>query len=66
MCFCMTSMGGGDADVPHATGITVSAGMLGVTLFGLLLTPLLHVALRALRCEEGVCIELPPAHPAHA
>ena len=32
----------------HATGVAVFAGMLGVTLFGLFLTPLFYVALRRL------------------
>lgn len=34
-----------------ATGVTVFGGMLGVTLFGLLLTPLFYVVLRTL--ERG-------------
>jgi multidrug efflux pump len=32
--------------VRQATGVTVFAGMLGVTLFGLFLTPVFYVALR--------------------
>ncbi|MBB5208106.1 efflux RND transporter permease subunit [Chiayiivirga flava] len=39
---------GAGAEVRHAMGITVFAGMLGVTLFGLLLTPVFYVALRKL------------------
>ena len=39
---------GAGAEVRSATGITVFAGMLGVTLFGLLLTPVFYVALRKL------------------
>jgi len=38
---------GAGSEVRHATGVTVFAGMLGVTLFGLFLTPLFYVALRA-------------------
>jgi multidrug efflux pump len=34
--------------VRSVTGITVFAGMLGVTLFGLFLTPVFYVALRKL------------------
>jgi len=34
--------------VRSVTGITVFAGMLGVTLFGLLLTPVFYVGLRKL------------------
>ena len=39
---------GAGAEVRAATGITVFAGMLGVTLFGLFLTPVFYVALRTL------------------
>jgi len=37
---------GAGAEVRSVTGITVFAGMLGVTLFGLLLTPVFYVGLR--------------------
>jgi multidrug efflux pump len=37
---------GAGAEVRHAMGVTVLAGMLGVTAFGLLLTPVFYVALR--------------------
>jgi multidrug efflux pump len=37
---------GAGAEVRSATGITVFAGMLGVTLFGLFLTPVFYVGLR--------------------
>ncbi|OLO04960.1 efflux RND transporter permease subunit [Salinicola socius] len=39
---------GAGAEVRQALGIAVFAGMLGVTLFGLLLTPVFYVALRKL------------------
>jgi len=39
---------GAGAEVRSVTGITVFAGMLGVTAFGLLLTPVFYVALRKL------------------
>ncbi|MGQ4583591.1 multidrug efflux RND transporter permease subunit [Lysobacter sp. F60174L2] len=39
---------GAGAEVRSITGITVFAGMLGVTLFGLFLTPVFYVALRKL------------------
>ncbi|RXR07521.1 efflux RND transporter permease subunit [Pseudoxanthomonas composti] len=39
---------GAGAEVRSVTGITVFAGMLGVTLFGLFLTPVFYVALRKL------------------
>ena len=39
---------GAGAEVRSVTGITVFAGMLGVTVFGLFLTPVFYVALRKL------------------
>jgi multidrug efflux pump len=39
---------GAGAEIRQATGITVFSGMLGVTLFGLFLTPVFYVALRKL------------------
>ncbi|MDH4981695.1 multidrug efflux RND transporter permease subunit [Hyphomicrobium sp. D-2] len=38
---------GAGSEVRQATGVTVFAGMLGVTLFGLFLTPVFYVALRS-------------------
>jgi multidrug efflux pump len=37
---------GAGAEIRHALGVTVFAGMLGVTFFGLLLTPVFYVLLR--------------------
>src|SRR6267143_101532 len=39
---------GAGAEVRSATGVTVFAGMIGVTLFGLFLTPVFYVGLRQL------------------
>jgi multidrug efflux pump len=39
---------GSGSEIRRATGITVFSGMLGVTLFGLFLTPVFYVALRKL------------------
>jgi len=39
---------GAGAEVRHATGVTVFAGMLGVTAFGLFLTPVFYVVVRRL------------------
>ena len=39
---------GAGAEMRHAMGIAVFAGMLGVTLFGLLLTPIFYVVVRRL------------------
>ncbi len=42
----VTSTGAG-AEMRHAMGVAVFSGMLGVTFFGLLLTPLFYVLIRA-------------------
>src|SRR5207253_4265203 len=39
---------GAGAEMRHAMGVAVFAGMLGVTFFGLFLTPVFYVALRML------------------
>ncbi|KAG1083529.1 hypothetical protein G6F40_014735 [Rhizopus arrhizus] len=44
---------GAGAEVRSVTGITVFAGMLGVTLFGLFLTPVFYVALRKFVTRNG-------------
>ena len=44
---------GAGAEVRSATGVTVFAGMLGVTLFGLFLTPVFYVALRKLVSRDA-------------
>jgi multidrug efflux pump len=38
---------GAGAEMRHAMGVAVFSGMLGVTFFGLLLTPLFYVLIRA-------------------
>jgi multidrug efflux pump len=43
----VTSSGAG-AEMRHAMGVAVFAGMLGVTIFGLIYTPLFYVVIRAL------------------
>jgi multidrug efflux pump len=42
----VTSHGAG-AEMRHAMGVAVFAGMLGVTFFGLIFTPLFYVLIRA-------------------
>jgi multidrug efflux pump len=39
---------GAGAEMRRAMGVAVFAGMLGVTLFGLVLTPVFYVVLRAI------------------
>jgi multidrug efflux pump len=50
---------GAGAEMRHAMGVAVFAGMLGVTLFGLFLTPVFYVLLRLL----AVRLARTPAHP---
>ncbi|HEY9255980.1 MAG TPA: multidrug efflux RND transporter permease subunit [Stenotrophomonas sp.] len=57
---------GAGAEVRSATGITVFAGMLGVTLFGLFLTPVFYVALRKLAGRPLVSHAPPEEGHAHA
>jgi len=40
---------GAGAEMRHAMGVAVFSGMLGVTFFGLLLTPLFYLRVRRLR-----------------
>jgi len=44
----MVFAAGAGAEVRHIMGITVFSGMIGVTLFGLLLTPVFYTALRTI------------------
>jgi multidrug efflux pump len=48
----MLSTGPG-AEIRRAMGVTVFAGMIGVTLFGLVLTPVFYVALRTITRRVG-------------
>jgi multidrug efflux pump len=58
---------GAGAEVRSATGITVFAGMLGVTLFGLFLTPVFYVALRTLVTRRpAAAADVIDAEPLHA
>ena len=49
----MVFASGAGAEVRHVMGITVFSGMIGVTLFGLLLTPVFYTALRTLVLKRG-------------
>jgi multidrug efflux pump len=44
----LVAASGAGAELRQATGITVFAGMIGVTIFGLILTPVFYVILRKL------------------
>ncbi|MDP3071390.1 MAG: multidrug efflux RND transporter permease subunit [Opitutaceae bacterium] len=50
---------GAGSEMRHAMGVAVFSGMLGVTLFGLFLTPLFYVALR--RLVPGRAAHIAPA-----
>jgi multidrug efflux pump len=55
---------GAGAEVRSITGVTVFAGMLGVTLFGVFLTPVFYVALRKLtRKSLSMAASAPEAGP---
>ena len=61
---------GAGAEMRSAMGVAVFAGMLGVTFFGLFLTPVFYVALRKLsgrklvqHGESTVTTHTQPAHP---
>lgn len=61
---------GAGAEVRAATGVTVFSGMLGVTLFGLFLTPVFYVTLRKLSGTQlhtpDPSVALKPGHAAPA
>jgi multidrug efflux pump len=60
----MVSSGAG-SEVRAATGITVFAGMVGVTAFGLFLTPAFYVALRKLASRSSVQRAQAPIQVSH-
>jgi len=55
---------GAGAEMRHAMGVAVFAGMLGVTFFGLFLTPVFYVLLRTLakRFEKPAVVRAPAGH----
>jgi multidrug efflux pump len=57
---------GAGAEVRSVTGVTVFAGMLGVTLFGLFLTPVFYVALRKLVSRNATAALPGDLEPVHA
>ncbi|MGD9592577.1 MAG: efflux RND transporter permease subunit, partial [Candidatus Berkiella sp.] len=58
----LTSTGAG-AEMRHAMGIAVFYGMLGVTFFGLFLTPVFYVMLRNLAGKKLTSVKLPETEP---
>ena len=55
---------GAGAEVRHSLGTTVFAGMLGVTFFGLLLTPVFYVLVRRMTARDKAKTEV-EANPQH-
>jgi hydrophobe/amphiphile efflux-1 (HAE1) family protein len=60
----VTSTGAG-AEMRRAMGVAVFAGMIGVTVFGLFLTPVFYVVLEKIGLRKPAPV-LPTAAPAHA
>jgi multidrug efflux pump len=58
--------GGAGAEIRHALGTTVFAGMLGVTFFGLLLTPVFYVLVRRLTSRDKAKTNNEAGSEAHA
>jgi len=50
---------GAGSEIRYATGVTVFAGMLGVTVFGLFLTPVFYVAIRKLAGGRALVAHAP-------
>jgi multidrug efflux pump len=59
----VTSRGAG-AEMRQAMGVAVFAGMIGVTLFGLFLTPVFYTTLMKLGRKKAVATEAKPHRPA--
>jgi multidrug efflux pump len=55
---------GAGAEMRHAMGVAVFSGMLGVTFFGLFLTPVFYVLMRALE-KRVTGTEKVHVHPGH-
>jgi multidrug efflux pump len=59
----VTSTGAG-SEMRHAMGVAVFAGMIGVTFFGLFLTPIFYVVLQRLGVKKIAPALAPDALPA--
>jgi len=53
---------GAGSEMRHAMGVAVFAGMIGVTAFGLFLTPVFYVALRRLAGNRPLRQHQPSTH----
>jgi multidrug efflux pump len=54
---------GAGSEMRHAMGIAVFAGMIGVTIFGLFLTPVFYVLIRTMASKCGNSVLKDHAHP---
>ena len=54
---------GAGAEMRIALGTAVFWGMIGVTLFGLIFTPVFYVVIRQLTGRKRASDSTPPAHP---
>ena len=54
---------GAGAEMRRAMGVAVFAGMIGVTLFGLFLTPVFYVVLEKLGVRKTTATPLPAIQP---
>jgi len=54
---------GAGSEMRHAMGIAVFAGMIGVTIFGLFLTPVFYVLIRTMASKYGNPVLKDHAHP---
>jgi multidrug efflux pump len=62
----LVSSKGAGAEMRHAMGLAVFSGMIGVTFFGLLLTPVFYKTIRARRSRAAVAPVAPAPAPAAA
>ena len=53
---------GAGAEMRQAMGVAVFAGMIGVTIFGLFLTPVFYVVVRRRKIEKGIEAPVAPNH----
>jgi len=56
---------GAGAEIRRAMGVAVFAGMLGVTFFGLILTPVFYVLVRRFGARQAAPLTEPAAQPLH-
>src|SRR6185436_9333266 len=63
--FPLVKSHGAGAEMRHAMGVAVFAGMIGVTLFGLFLTPVFYVVLMKFGAKKSAPKPAPTPAPGH-